>query len=204
MEGASAGCLYYPNEHILLVGEADFTFSSALASIIKDSRNLYATTDKSQEYTRRMYAQAPKALSNLLRRGAKVVYNFDATQDIVAQGFFHRIIFNFPHAGYFGRPEWVRYVITQHQELIRRFLANASKLIRPYDGEIHITVQDYDPYKRWDISGLARSCGLRLKQSVIFDMGTFTGYTNRRGSGRRAGGTFPFGRGYIRTHIISF
>ncbi|KAL3677743.1 hypothetical protein R1sor_020699 [Riccia sorocarpa] len=190
-------CFPYSSEqYILLVGEGDFTFASAVASILGDS-----------QYISRKYMKAKNALSNLKSRGANIIYNFDATLHMVnpAPGeLFHRIIFNFPHAGYFGQCENTRYVISQHQNLIKRFLLNASKMIRPLDGEVHITIQDYNPYVRWKIAELAVACGLRLKESSVFHFSAYPGYVNRRGSGKRAGGTFPVGRGLLKTYRISF
>ncbi|KAG6555211.1 hypothetical protein Mapa_003251 [Marchantia paleacea] len=195
---------YSSKQSILLVGEGDFTFSSALASGLGQSFELIATSINSEGYIRAKYAQAIKAVTNLREHGARIIYDFDATKNIFSNTRrFHRVVFNFPHAGYFSKPEWVKSVIRSHQDLIIRFLLNASTMIRS-DGEIHVTIQDYDPYNRWNIAELARECGLSVKGSFLFEFSSYPGYCNRRGSGKRPGRTFPVGRGCIRTYQIGY
>ncbi|OAE30750.1 hypothetical protein AXG93_2265s1070 [Marchantia polymorpha subsp. ruderalis] len=110
--GTESTIPYSREQSLLLVGEGDFSFSSALATVLGRPFELISTSLDSEGLVRAKYAQSIKAVSNLKNCGAKIYYDFDATRNIFSNTQrFDRVIFNFPHAGYFKKPEWVKSVI---------------------------------------------------------------------------------------------
>ena len=75
---------------------------------------------------------------------------------------FHRVIFNFPHAG--GGS--TRADVEQNQDMLRAFFASASKVIRRSGSEIHVALRSTPFYESWHIEDLAKDAGLVFKQCV--------------------------------------
>ncbi|XP_031745074.1 uncharacterized protein LOC101220669 [Cucumis sativus] len=99
---------YYSSYHeILLVGEGDFSFSLSLAMSFGSASNILATSLDSYDDVVTRYKNARLNLTILNGLGASVLHGVDATKmkyhtDLHMRKF-DRIIFNFPHAGFFGR-----------------------------------------------------------------------------------------------------
>lgn len=187
---------HYSNFHqILLVGEGDFSFSLALANAFGSAENMVTTSLDNKDKVLQLYKSAHETLSNLEKLGAKVLFGVDATvmkkHHIIRKMRFHRIVFNFPHAGFYGR-ESAETVIKKHRSLLKMFFMNARTILHEI-GEIHVSHKEGDPYKKWELVKQAEECGLFLKESVPFTVVDYPGYTNRKGSGRNAGRTFPLG-----------
>jgi len=189
---------HYSNSHqILLVGEGDFSFSLALANAFGSAENMVPTSLDSKEKVLQLYdcESTHKTLSNLERLGATILHGVDATtmenHHLLGRMRFHRIVYNFPHAGFHGREDNEN-VIEKHRHLLKMFFKNARTILRE-TGEIHVTHKAYRPYERWELVKQAEECGLRLKESVHFTIADYPGYTNRRGAGSKAGGTFNLG-----------
>ncbi|KAE8646034.1 hypothetical protein Csa_015629 [Cucumis sativus] len=111
---------------------------------------------------------------------------------LLPQNFFDRIIFNFPHAGFQYSKEHEPNQIKLHQNLVRRFMRNAKKLLAE-NGEIHITHKTSHPYSEWKIEEIGEEEGLYLKEEVEFDKCDYPGYVNKKGSGPNSNKTFPVG-----------
>ncbi|KAL6999079.1 25S rRNA (uracil2634-N3)-methyltransferase [Sarracenia purpurea var. burkii] len=96
---------YSSRQKILLVGEGDFSFSASLAVAFGSAHNMIATSLNSKGFLSRNYKSAMSNIQILRSRGAKVMHDVDATQmanSFLFQGMtFDRIVFNFPHAGFF-------------------------------------------------------------------------------------------------------
>ena len=136
---------------ILLVGEGDFSFSSALANAFGSAENMVVTSLDSRGLTHflqffyvflwlflsyvfavvshfilcfnfyiyvldaekllQLYGveSAHNTLSNLERLGATILHGVDATtmenHHLIRRTKFHRIVYNFPHAGFYGKEE---------------------------------------------------------------------------------------------------
>ncbi|KAK3425219.1 hypothetical protein EUGRSUZ_F02011 [Eucalyptus grandis] len=91
---------------------------------------------------------------------------------------FDRIVYNFPHAGFYG-PEESLLQIELHRDLVRG-LKNAKTMLTE-DGVIHVTHKTAHPYSKWEIEKLAEEQGLFLVEKVRFSVRDYKGYVNRRG-----------------------
>eukprot|EP01018_Ginkgo_biloba_P025483 Gb_17756 [translate_table: standard] len=184
---------HYSTFHkILLVGEGDFSFSSALANAFGCACNMVATSLDSEAKVIRLYKSARITLWNLKRRGAIVLHGVDATtMGITIGNLFDRIVYNFPHAGFCGKED-EEAVIEKHRRLLKMFFKNAKTMLSGI-GEIHVTHKEKSPYNRWKLEEQAQKCGLVLKESVTFDLADYPGYINRRGDGLDIGNTFFLG-----------
>ncbi|KAM7251526.1 hypothetical protein ACFE04_023409 [Oxalis oulophora] len=96
---------------------------------------------------------------------------------------FDRIIFNFPHAGFY-RKESDPHQIRMHMNVVDGFLNNARDMLR-YDGEIHINHKTKVPYKWWNLQQLAINNDLVIFECVDFKIEDYPGYNHKRGAGDR-------------------
>ncbi|XP_051184114.1 heavy metal-associated isoprenylated plant protein 41 [Lolium perenne] len=132
---------YSSAQTILIVGDGDFSFSLALATAFGSGENLVATSLDSYEVLAHKYTKAQSNAMELKRMGAKVLHGISA-KSMMRHSYletrrFHRIVFNFPHAGFNGK-EYEMHVVILHRELVKGFFGNARELLLP-DGEIHIS-----------------------------------------------------------------
>ncbi|KAJ7543325.1 hypothetical protein O6H91_09G033200 [Diphasiastrum complanatum] len=141
------------------------------------------------------YSSASVTVKSLLNLGALVLHNVDATvmaaSKVLNGRLFDRIVYNFPHAGFFGSEDR-KDVIRKHRLLMRKFFENAAKMLVP-GGEVHVSHKDHGPYKKWKLAKQASKGCLELKESVKFDPADFPGYVNRRGDGVNSGKPFALG-----------
>ncbi|GLU23991.1 hypothetical protein SLE2022_399640 [Rubroshorea leprosula] len=188
--------MYSGNHNILLVGEGDFSFSLTLATRFGSASNIVATSLDSREELVRKYSKAEENLNVLEYLGCKILHGIDvhtmSKHSCLKRKLFDRIVFNFPHAGFFYRESDNRQ-IRLHQYLVRGFLRNAKKMLEE-DGEAHITHKTGYPYDEWGIENIAEEVGLFLKSQVPFHKDKYPGYVNKRGDGTRCNETFPVGR----------
>lgn len=186
---------YSSLHHILLIGEGDFSFSLALANAFWSAENMVSTSLDSKEEVLQFYISARVTLSNLESLGALILHGVDATRMekhyMIRKMKFHRIIFNFPHAGFYGRQNDTT-VIEKHRFLLKMLFENAKTLLSEF-GEIHVTVKEKGASKKWELVKQAEECGLLLKESVQFTIADYPGYINRRGTPPNAGGVFFLG-----------
>ncbi|KAH7282560.1 hypothetical protein KP509_35G036600 [Ceratopteris richardii] len=187
---------YNSDQHILLVGEGDFSFAASLASEFKNAPHLLATSLDSLETLLQKYpATFQRSLKQMKEAGVEVMHDIDI-RTMVNDGRlrhrrFDRIVYNFPHSGFLQKhAETSNAVIKRHKRLLSAFFNNACKLLRP-GGEVHVTHHMRFPYTKWNIVDLAKSNGLQLKACPLFKRDLFHGYMNRRGAGAHWGRTFP-------------
>ncbi|XP_042486013.1 uncharacterized protein At4g26485-like isoform X2 [Macadamia integrifolia] len=132
---------YCSSHKILLVGEGDFSFSACLANVFGSADNMVATSLNSEGFLQKNYGKAMSNISDLKSRGCMVLHGVDATNmsdhKILKSMRFDRIVFNFPHAGFFNK-ESRETQISRHQKLITLFFKNAKKMLCE-EGEIHIS-----------------------------------------------------------------
>lgn len=187
---------YYSSSHnILLVGEGDFSFSLCLGMTFGCATNIVATTLDSYDGLITKYKNAEANLMILRILGATVLHGVDATRmwnlhDLRCKKF-HRIIYNFPHAGFLGM-ESDPAVMMMHRDLVRGFLHNASTMLT-VDGEIHVNHKAKAPFDSWRIEDLGSECSLVCIAQDEFRIRDYPGYNNKRGSGSRADEPFPLG-----------
>ncbi|KAL7130728.1 hypothetical protein ABFS83_13G153100 [Erythranthe nasuta] len=194
---------HYSSRHtILLVGEGDFSFSWCLALAFGSAANIFATSLDSYDELVVKYKNVKVNLGVLEYLGASLLHGVDATtmnaHPALQWRKFHRVIYNFPHAGFFGG-ESNPNLITMHRNLVRGFLWNAKTMLWP-DGEIHINHKITAPFDTWRIEELAFECSLVLVGLDNFKIKDYPGYENKRGSGSRSDEPFPLGE--CRTFIF--
>ncbi|KAJ9560926.1 hypothetical protein OSB04_006086 [Centaurea solstitialis] len=186
---------YSNNKRILLVGEADFSFSLSLATSFESAENMVPTTIDSYDDAIVKHNKAQGNIELLKQLGAQVFHGVDATKMAanlsLPRRMYDRIIFNFPHAGYCGEYEAHPDMIMSHQRLVRGFLDNAIKMLHPYTGEIHLRHRTQYPFNKWEIIKIAYQCGLVLIDSRDFNIGDYPGYQNKRGAGSKPDKPFP-------------
>ncbi|KAK4439658.1 Heavy metal-associated isoprenylated plant protein 41 [Sesamum alatum] len=186
---------YSSGHRILLVGEGDFSFSLCLAMAFASATNIVATSLDSYDDLIMKYENARVNLAYLEVLGASLLHGVDATKMSILPVFrwrkFHRIIFNFPHAGFYGKEDNPE-LITMHRNLVRGFLLNASSMLQ-HDGEIHVNHKVTAPFDSWKIEDLASECFLRFVGHDDFRIEDYPGYSNKRGSGSRSDEPFPLG-----------
>ncbi|GMJ10512.1 hypothetical protein HRI_004720400 [Hibiscus trionum] len=186
---------YSSNHRILLVGEGDFSFSLSLANAFASASNICASSLDSYDVLKKKYRNAVSNLGNLEKLGATLLHEVDATKmnrhaDLAKQKF-DRIIFNFPHAGFYGKEDSGR-MIRMHKNLVHGFFRSASGMLRA-DGEIHVNHKTNTPFCLWNLEKLASESSLVLIRCVDFDIKDYPGYHNKRGDGSRCDSPFPLG-----------
>ncbi|XP_059662343.1 uncharacterized protein LOC132308314 [Cornus florida] len=176
---------YSSHQKILLVGEGDFSFSACLAVAFGSANNMIATSLNSQGFLRENYRNSRSNIEKLRSRGCKVMHGVDATEmanHLLLEGMkFDRIIFNFPHAGFLEH-EPRKSQLQRHRELVRKFLANAKKMITE-KGENHISHKSNSFFLEWNVEFLASQVGLRLIEAVDFNLNDYPGYRTKYGFG---------------------
>ncbi|KAB1204485.1 hypothetical protein CJ030_MR8G028119 [Morella rubra] len=187
---------YCSSHQILLVGEGDFSFAASLARKFGDAVNMIATSLDSKDDLIRCYPFAKTNLKELEDCRCSVLHDVDVhtmvSHPLLLSKSFDRIIFNFPHSGfYFKEDHWLQ--IFFHVRLVSGFFKSAVDMLTE-NGEIHITHKTANPYSKWEIEKLAEEVGLYLLEKVPFVIFDYPGYVNRRGSGDRKAETFLVGQ----------
>ncbi|KAJ8637161.1 hypothetical protein MRB53_011428 [Persea americana] len=186
---------YFSLHQILLVGEGDFSFSLCLAKAFGSASNLVTTSLDNYDVVTKKYSQAKSNIQNLVKLGATVLHGVDATKmklhTDLSMRKFDRIIFNFPHAGFYGKEDEIR-LIELHRNLVQGFFKNASQMLCP-NGEVHVSHKTSAPYDRWNLEELAWKCSLSLKECVNFEKADYPGYNNKRGDGAECDKPFRLG-----------
>ncbi|KAM7504344.1 hypothetical protein LguiB_003248 [Lonicera macranthoides] len=187
---------HYSSSHkILLVGEGDFSFAACLARVFGSAVNMVATSLDPESSLRKEYKSAATNLERLKEWGCTIIHGVDALtmsqHTILSTQLFDRIVFNFPHAGFF-MPEHTDHQIQLHQSVVRGFLKSAREMLTR-DGEVHVTHKTAHPFSKWEIEVLATEAGLRLVEKAEFALSEYPGYLNKRGHGNRIDMTFPVG-----------
>ncbi|CAN6167376.1 unnamed protein product [Urochloa humidicola] len=186
---------YSSGQHILVVGDGDFSFSLALATAFGSGANLVATSLDTYEVLKGKYSKAESNIMELKRLGAMVLHGVDAKKmrfhTDLKNSRFDRIVFNFPHAGFKGKEDDM-HMINLHKELLWGFFFNARHLVRRY-GEIHVTHKIGLPYDRWDLEHLAAGCSLAMVEKVAFRKEDYPGYNQKRGDSVRCDEPFDLG-----------
>ncbi|KAK1373351.1 heavy metal-associated isoprenylated plant protein 41 [Heracleum sosnowskyi] len=132
---------YYSSLHeILLVGEGDFSFSTCLAQSFGSASNIVASSLDSYDDVIKKYKNGKSNLSILDKLGASHLHEVDATKMKFHSNLsirkFDQIIFNFPHAGFYGKED-NSLLIGMHKRLLDDFFQNACGML--YDQMVKYT-----------------------------------------------------------------
>lgn len=183
---------FEPEDHILLIGEGDFSFA---ASIVEHHGvcDLTATCYDSQSTLFEKYnPQAEKNTTYITDEGQTVLYSIDATKltkyktlTRAPGGLWDVILFNFPHVG--GKSTDVNRQVRFNQELLVGFFKTAMEIIKQ-DGRIVVTLFEGEPYTLWNIRDLGRHVGLEVVRSFAFQWSAYPGYQHARTLGNLEGG----------------
>lgn len=177
-------------DHILLVGEGDFSFAKSLV----ENHGCYdvtATCLDSKEILFEKYSpQAEQHVQYLEDEGQTILYSIDATKldsvkSLCKGEKFATIIFNFPHVG--GKSKDVNRQVRFNQELLVQFFTSAKSLLQPA-GTIVVTLFEGEPYTLWNVRDLARHTGLNVQRSFKFHPHAYPGYHHSRTLGNIDGG----------------
>lgn len=177
-------------DHILLVGEGDFSFSKSIVEH-HGCCDVTATCLDSQAALFEKYKpQAEEHVKYLEDEGQMVLYGVDATKldknkSLTKGGLFEVILFNFPHVG--GKSTDVNRQVRFNQELLVSFFRAAAPLLSP-SGTIVVTLFEGEPYTLWNIRDLGRHTGLEVVRSFTFLADAFPGYSHARTLGNIEGG----------------
>ncbi|KAL6511869.1 hypothetical protein OROGR_021466 [Orobanche gracilis] len=187
---------HYSSRHrILLVGEGDFSFAASLARAFGNASNMVATSLDTQVYLDIKHPSASANVALLKEKGCSVMHDVDAStmsnQPLLSHRKFDRVVFNFPHAGFFTS-ECSSVQIMRHQDVVRGFLKNAYEMVSER-GEVHITHKTAHPFSAWGIEKLGEEAGFVLLEKAYFCIWDYPGYWNKRGDGSRSNETFPVG-----------
>lgn len=189
--------IYSPHQKILTIGDGDFSFSLAIARHFgksKCSKNkLFCTSYESYDSIMTTYPTVQPILSELNALETHVFHEIDATNlsatlNRANANFgkkFDIVIWNFPciradRGGADGQVDELQTNI----DLIRHFFMNVNDILRIRKddkiGEVHITHKTIEPFRWWDIVGIANACGWKHVGSIVFDRCLYPGYVNRK------------------------
>ncbi|KAL5075917.1 hypothetical protein RYX36_014901 [Vicia faba] len=188
---------HYCSDHqILLVGDGDFSFSLSLAKAFASASNIVASSLDTYDEVIKKYKNAKSNLEELQKLGACLLHGVDATRmklrpDLKMRRF-DRIIFNFPHAGFYGKEDNLK-MIKMHMNLVSGFFKNASHMLRE-NGEVHVNHKTTPPFNKWNIEKLAEQSFLIMIECADFKQEDYPGYYNKRGHRYRCDDPFPLGK----------
>ncbi|XP_071733183.1 uncharacterized protein At4g26485-like isoform X2 [Rutidosis leptorrhynchoides] len=186
---------YSLNQSILVVGDGDMSFGLCLAKTLGSGKDMTVTSYDSFDQWKKMYPTAKLNMLGLMELGTTVIYQVDvktmASDTRFSKNQFERIIYNMPHAGFVdGLSESSDQMIKLHQELVKGYFDNASKLLT-VKGEVHLRHHTHPPFDRWEVVELAKNAGLKLFKKVPFNPAEYPTYTRKKGAGMNANQSFP-------------
>lgn len=155
---------------VLVCGDADYSYASALASRLGGAAEVTATAYEEEDALLLRYPHAAGSIATLHAAGAAVRYGVDARH--LANHFgeaarWERIVFNLPQAPAESK---ARNQIQRHRALLRDFCASASAALAPH-GQLWISLlagqggTPLDPIQRqpgdtWQVSIPTQNQGL--------------------------------------------
>ena len=196
LEGAlgRGGASAYPaSSRLLVVGEADFSWSEALlkgwkagakaGSKAKAAAGLTATSFDAAADLARKYDGVAARCDALRAAGATVLHGVDATAlgsggGAAAGGVsgpYDIVAFHFPHV---GGAEGLAASIAANTAMLGTFLTAAVKVLAP-GGEVHVTLVHRYPYTAWRKAWAEGVAGLSYLGCAPFEFGAFEGYRHQ-------------------------
>jgi len=181
--------LYAGGGSILLIGEGNFSFASALCRHLGTGASVTATAFDSETKLNHKYPDAAehrKAVDDEL--GGTTLVGVDATRLHHVREFkeaFQSIVWNFPYAA--GGEADLSRIVEIHVKLLSDFFKSALRCLDPeQDSTIHVALKSGEPYKSWKITQVAKTAcpnQLELRNVVPFAPSAWPGYEHRRTKG---------------------
>ena len=179
--GRGPGAARYAGAELLVVGEADFSWSEALlgeAAASSAARLLTTTSYEAEGELAAKYDGVVDRAARLRASGAAVRHGVDARRLGDAFGDQRRfdvVAFHFPHT---GTDAGLAASIDENRALLRDFLAAAAAVLRP-GGEVHVTLVHRYPYTAWRaplVAAGGAGAALEFLGAAPFDFGAYPGY----------------------------
>lgn len=190
-----------PYDHILLVGEGDFSFTKSLVNE-HACANVTATSFDSHEEVRTKYPNFAQTYNELSALTPPVPFHhtIDATKlgsykllrsGEERDGGWDTVAFMFPHTG--GLSTDVNRQVRANQALLVGFFTSclSSYKGRPFlrdGGRVMVCLFEGEPYTLWNVRDLARHAGLKVVESYKFEWQDYPGYRHVRTLGSIEGG----------------
>jgi 25S rRNA (uracil2634-N3)-methyltransferase len=160
--------------NILCIGDGDFSFSLALARVLlaegdidQCNSTIVTTSYESLPALEDIYGKERLwcTIHEVESLGVKVCYDVDATDlqktlPLYNEGFFHRIVWNFPCTAVENGQDGQNKEMERNKELIRKFVTSASCMLHAACGEIHIAHKTKPPFDKWKIEEEVTRCSL--------------------------------------------
>jgi 25S rRNA (uracil2634-N3)-methyltransferase len=158
---------YAKLDHLLVLGDGDFSFSRSLAEDLGQCQNLVTTSfDPLDALITKYGARVRDNVEALRACGARVLHQVDGTK-LHAESFdgtrFDFVVFNFPHT---GMDDGLQESIRSNRELVEAFLRSAPNVLKP-GGEVHVALVHRYPYTAWGIQDLS-AASLDYRGSLPF------------------------------------
>lgn len=177
-EGRKLG-LYKGGQHILLIGEGNFSFAAALCTKLGGNHIVATSLDSYASVKAKYGSIAETAIKKVKLTGGKVEHKIDATdvnamcsltklienKNLVRSGNtgFDKIVFNFPHCG-----GGTAIDVAKNQALIQQVLTASKSVLKDKRSEIHIALRDTTFYNSWKVPELATKSGLKVRSKTSF------------------------------------
>lgn len=170
-------------QKILFVGEGNFSFAaSCIENHLEHGEDVVATSFDDEATVHNKYPDAAVHITTIEDCCGTVKHAIDATK--LEQHFpnthFDVVIFMFPHVAA-GIADEDRNILT-NQKMLSSFFKTAQEVLAP-EGTIAVSLAVSKTYDLWDIRGLAKAQGLKVKTSGPFQGTLFPGYEHRRTQG---------------------
>ena len=165
------GPAYQRGMNVLCVGDGDFTFSLAIARLIRakdgdgDSlpqSQLVASSYESLPTLQKVYPDIDETISEMKALGVQVCFEVDATQLLktlpaeVNKVKFHRIAWNFPCTAIANGQDGQNGQMLDNKRLVKEFVVTATRdLLDEHVGEIHMIHKTKPPYDQWNLEKAA-------------------------------------------------
>lgn len=169
-------------DRILFVGEGNFSFSaSCVENHLEHGSDVTSTSLDSLATVLSKYPDAQDHLNTIVDCCGTVEHGIDATKlHKYYKTIFDVVLFCFPHVAA-GIADEARNVKT-NQDLLLAFFESVQSVLTPR-GTVAVALACNKTYDLWNLKGLAKSTGLVVKTSGVFDGKAFPGYTHSRTQG---------------------